>query len=226
MWNAVTRLRQVQALSQFGDLPANVDLIVMRQLKMSAAKAAVIAAKATTAGAPLSRHIAAPSSTLSAPVSIVPAPSIPPASWPSLLQQFQAALTPQSVASVTYYRDVAFAAAVCSELSDSDAAEEALADAAHYAAASKQLRNIVAGQGSPTSAELLASLLAQVKHAAPQIEAAKDAAKTAKDYSKAAELQELRWGALHDFAQQIHLIFSPLFAAGLHCLLWQLKPKR
>ena len=93
---------------------------------------------------------------------------------------------------MTYYRNVAFAADLCSELSDSDAAEESLADAALYAAASSQLHRIVASQSSPTSAETVSSLLAQVMHAAPQIEAAKDAAKTAKDYAKGAELQALR----------------------------------
>jgi len=174
---------------QLKELPPK-DPIIDFDAPLSAAAAPSAAPSAAAAAASF-----AAGSTLLAPLSIVPAPSIPPASWPSLLQQFQAALTPQSVASVTYYRDVAFAAAVCGELSDSDAAEAALADAAHYAAASKQLHNIVAGQGSPTSAESLASLLAQVKHAAPQIEAAKDPAKTAKDYSKASELQELRWGA-------------------------------
>jgi hypothetical protein len=41
----------VQALAQFGSLPAGVDLIVMRQEKVSAAKVADIAAKVSAAAA-------------------------------------------------------------------------------------------------------------------------------------------------------------------------------
>ncbi len=87
---------------------------------------------------------------------------------------------------------MAFAAIISGELSDFEAGEGALANAAHYAAASKKLHSIVAGQGSPTTAETLATLLAQVKHSVPAIEAAQDAAKSAKEYAAAAELQELR----------------------------------
>jgi hypothetical protein len=45
----VTLLLQVQALAQFGSLPAGVDLIVMRQEKLSAAKIAATAAKVSAA---------------------------------------------------------------------------------------------------------------------------------------------------------------------------------
>jgi len=51
---ALTQLFQVQALSHFGSLPTGVDLIVMRQETMSAAKVADIAAKVSAAGASLS----------------------------------------------------------------------------------------------------------------------------------------------------------------------------
>ena len=51
------RLLQVQALSQFGSLPAGVDLIVMRQEKMSAAKVADTAAK-VFAAAPSAQAVA------------------------------------------------------------------------------------------------------------------------------------------------------------------------
>ena len=113
-----------------------------------------------------------------------------------MLQQLRAALTPEAVASFRYYRDIAFAADISSELSDFEAGERALADAAHYAAASKKLHSIVAGQGSPSAAETLATLLAQVKHTVPAIEAAQDVTKAAKEYAAAAEFQELRWELL------------------------------
>jgi hypothetical protein len=104
--------------------------------------------------------------------------------------QIQDALKPEAIASTFYSRDMSFAAALCGELSDDAAADGALADAALYAAASKSLCDVVVGLGSPV--EALASLHAQAKRAVPQTEAAQAAAKTAKDYSKAAELQELR----------------------------------
>jgi hypothetical protein len=135
----------------------------------------------------------APGAALSAQaLQTTPVPAVSCADWPTLLQQLRGVLTTEAVASVKYYRNMAFAANVCDELSDAEAAEGVLADAAHFAAASKKLHSIVAGQGSPTSAETLTSLLAQVNHAVPAIETAQDAAKTAKEYSKAADLQELR----------------------------------
>ena len=149
MWNAVTRLRQVQALSQFGDLPANVDLIVMRQQMMSAAKAAVIAAKATSAGAPVHVPSSPPSSvsvSSSAVVaSFIPAPARPavpfaaallsPAHHPSAppaasqlssvspadaLAALQSATSGASVAAIAYYDEVEFAAQLCSEFANEE----------------------------------------------------------------------------------------------------------
>jgi uncharacterized protein with PIN domain len=114
------------------------------------------------------------------------------AKWPSLLQDLQSALTPEAVASVKYYRDTAFAAALCSECSDAEAAAGKLENAALYTAASKTLHAIVAGQGSPTPAATLGTLLAQARLAVPDIEAAQSAATAAKDYSKAADLQAMR----------------------------------
>ena len=147
------------------------------------------AAAAARSALPRKSHIAATSSQApeNAPVTR--------GNWPALLLQLRAALTPEAVASFRYYRDMTFAADISGELSDFEAGEGALADAAQYAAASKKLHAIVAGQGSPSAAETLATLLAQVKHTMPAIEAAQDAAKSAKDYAAAAELQELRWGA-------------------------------
>jgi len=121
-----------------------------------------------------------------------PTPEVSIAEWTSLLEKFQGALTPESVASVKYYRNTALAASLCDEVSDAEADNGALANAAHYAAAAKSLHTIVAGQSSPTSAEVLSSLLALVKSALPQVEAAQDAAKTTNEFSRAAELQVLK----------------------------------
>ena len=118
------------------------------------------------------------------------------ADYPRLLQQLQDMLQTAAVASICYYRNTAFAAALCDEFGAAAADEGALADAAHYAAASKSLHAVIAAQGSPTSAEALASLLAQAKRAVPQIEAAQAAAKAVKDFSAAAELQNLRWALI------------------------------
>ena len=114
------------------------------------------------------------------------------ADLPFLLQQLQLALAPAAAASFRYYRNMAFAAAVCEERSDDVAAQNALADAAQYAAASQALRNLVARQSSPTSAATLASLIARAHRAVPALDAAWGAAKTAKNYSKGGELQVLR----------------------------------
>ena len=114
------------------------------------------------------------------------------ADLPFLLQQLQLALAPAAAASFRYYRNMAFAAAVCEERSDDVAAQNALADAAQYAAASQALRNVVARQSSPTSAATLASLIARAHRAVPALDAALGAAKTAKNWSKGGELQVLR----------------------------------
>jgi hypothetical protein len=113
--------------------------------------------------------------------------------WPTLLRDFQAAVLPQAVASFKYYRDVSFAAALCGECSDAEAADANSANAAHYAAACKTLHKVVACEGSPSSADNLSNLLAQARLAVPRIEFAAQSAATAdKDYSKAAELQSMR----------------------------------
>jgi serine/threonine protein kinase len=112
--------------------------------------------------------------------------------WLSLLEQMRGALKPEAVASIAYHRNVVFAATLCGEFSDADAAGGALADAAHFAAASKTLNVIATSLESPTSAEVLASLLAKVRDAIPYIEAALETAKSDTDYSKAAELQNLK----------------------------------
>jgi hypothetical protein len=112
--------------------------------------------------------------------------------WPSLLRDFQEAVLPEAVASFKYYRNVSFAAVLCGECSDAEAAGANLAKAALYAAASKTLYKVVACEGSPSSADNVSNLLAQARLAVPQIEAAQSAATAAKDYSKAAELQSMR----------------------------------
>jgi hypothetical protein len=216
---ALTQRLQLQALEQFGSLPAGVDLIVMRQERTSAAKVAATAAKVSAAGAaPLAPLSSGPSAPLpSSALALPPAAAISSADFPRLWQQLQGALTAQAVASFFYYRDIAFAATLCGEFSDIEAADNALANAALYAAASKSLHDIVAGQGSPTSAEALASFLAQAKRAVPHIEAAQAAAKTAKDYAKAAELQELRLGVVfvRRSSGRCHLFYRTLLFQGI-----------
>ncbi len=198
----------MQALAQFGSLPAGVDLIVMRQEKVSAAKVAATAAKVSAAvAAPL---ISPPASALgpfavthSSSLGPPPADAIDSADFTLLLQQLQGGLTASAAASFSYYRDIAFAATLCSEFSDTMAADNSLAEAARYAAASKSLHNIIASQSSPSSSEKLASSFALAKRAIPQVEAAHAAAKTAMDYSKAAELQELRLDTVFDCCLQL-----------------------
>ena len=193
---------KVQALAQFGSLPAGVDLIVMRQEKMSAAKVAATAAKVAAAGtAPFVSPLVAASSISSVPPRTIlpalsPAAAISSIDYANIMQLLQGAVRVEAVASISYYRDMAFAAALCDEFGVIEAADGALANAAHYAAASRSLRDIVAGQVSPTSAETLVSLLAQAKHAVRQIEAGQAADTTAKDYSKAAGLEKLKCDVL------------------------------
>jgi hypothetical protein len=198
------------------DLPENVDLIVARQQRIT--KDIVTAAVAKDARdltvfksqhfpsafitlpaldklADGAAHPAPNPHTAAVPHATAPAVSAAAttsADYPHLLQQIQDILQASGAASISYYRNIAFAAALCDEFGGAAADEGASVDAAHYAAASKSLHAIVTGQGSPTSAEVLASLLAQAKHAVPQIEAAQIAAKIVKDYSKAAELHNLR----------------------------------
>jgi hypothetical protein len=184
------------------DLPENVDLIVARQQYVSAdAVASAIAQDALDLNVfksqQFSRSAGLPSSAAahhpSYPLASSPAPaSVSSATWQSLLQDLQGALTPEAVASVKYYRDTAFAASICSEYSEIEAAAGKLEDAALYTAASKTLHAIAAGQGSPTPAGTLGTLLAQARLAVPEIEAAQSAATTAKDYPNAAELQKMR----------------------------------
>lgn len=184
--------------------PENVDLIFARQQRVSAdAVTSAIAQDAldlnvfksqqfsrSAALPPSASSYQHPSHPLASPPAAVAAVSS--AKWPSLLQDLQSALTPEAVASVKYYRDTAFAAALCGEYSDAEAAAGKFEDAALYTAASKTLHTIVAGQGSPTPAVTLETLLAQARLAVSEIEAAQSAATAAKDYSKAAELQALR----------------------------------
>ena len=175
------------------DLPGNVDLVVARQQHVSKDRVtAAVAKDARDLTNFESQHFALASLSWSTNdnVSAVASAATSSPNIPHLLMQIQDTLKPEAIASTFYSRDMSFAAALCGELSDDAAADGALADAALYAAASKSLCDVVVGLGSPV--EALASLHAQAKRAVPQTEAAQAAAKTAKDYSKAAELQELR----------------------------------
>jgi serine/threonine protein kinase len=118
-----------------------------------------------------------------------PVAAVSSENWQSLLQDLQGALAPEAVASVKYYRDVAFAAALCGAYSNDEADEQKLSNAAQYAAASQKLHKIAADQCSPTYADKLAALLAQARLADPQIEAAQNKAKKDQGYSNAAELK-------------------------------------
>jgi hypothetical protein len=207
---------EVQALAQFGSLPVGVDLIVMRQERTSAANVAATAAKvsaASASAAAAAAFVRAPVVTaargLASAAVLTPssAAAISSTNYDNLLQQLQYAFTTEAVASISYYRDIAFAAALCGEFSDAEAADGALADAALYAAASKTLHNIFAGQGSPTSAEMLASLLVQAKRAVPQIEAQQATATMNKDYPKAAGLQKLVASIL-DLVHQVEALLQ------------------
>jgi hypothetical protein len=171
-------------------VPGNVDLVVARQQHVSKDKvAAAVAQDELDLTNFKSQHFALASLTSSTNHNVA---SAAPSSLdiPLLLTQIQNALKPEVVATACYSRDIAFAAALCAESSDDAAADGALADAALYAAASKSLCDVVVGLGSP--AEALASMLAQAQRALSQTEAAQAAAKTAKDYSKAADLQALK----------------------------------
>ncbi len=121
-----------------------------------------------------------------------PVTCVSSADWPSLLQKIQDALAPEAVASFKYYRNMGFAATLCGEMSDIALAEVQSMDSSHYAAASKALHAIVAGQAKPTTAEILESLFAQVKRALPRIKSEQEEAKNAGDHHKSAALQELR----------------------------------
>jgi hypothetical protein len=105
------------------DLPENVDLIVARQQRVSAdAVTSAIAQDALdlnvfksqqfsrSAALSSSASVHHPSHPLASPPAAVAAVSS--AKWHSLLQDLQGALTPEAVASVKYYRDIAFAAAL------------------------------------------------------------------------------------------------------------------
>ena len=120
---------KVQALAQFGSLPAGVDLIVMRQEKMSAAKVAATAAKVSAAGtAPFASPLEAASPIPSVPLrTILPALSsaaaISSIDYANIIHELQGAVKVEAVASMSYYRDMAFAAALCDEFGVIEAAD-------------------------------------------------------------------------------------------------------
>ena len=94
----------MQALAQFGSLPAGVDLIVMRQEKVSAAKVAATAAKVSAAGA-------------AAPVLSAPLHSIAPS---DALAVLKLVLSDVDVAAITYFNNIELSCKLCLEF----AAEE------------------------------------------------------------------------------------------------------
>jgi hypothetical protein len=130
------------------------------------------------------------------PVSVVSqsASSTQPSSavWPLLLQQLQYVLTEEGISTVKYYRNMALVATLCDEFSEDEATLGELALASNFAAASKALHSVINSQGTPTAEQKVETLLAQTERAIPEIVAAQSAAKSNKDFAKAAELQELR----------------------------------
>jgi hypothetical protein len=58
-----------------------------------------------------------------APKSGPSAPIVAAVDWSSLLRDFRAAVSPEATASIIYYRNMSFAAALCGECSNAEAAE-------------------------------------------------------------------------------------------------------
>jgi hypothetical protein len=111
--------------------------------------------------------------------------------YPFILHQLNDACKAEAVASLSYYRNMAFAAVVCDECGRIAVEEGDFTFAQRFAAASQSILDVVAAQGSPTPAETLASVLVLAKRAVPQITAARAAARAAKHDSEAAELHDL-----------------------------------
>jgi hypothetical protein len=122
----------------------------------------------------------------------VPPPSV--SAWSLILQQLQAVLTNEAIASISYYRSVNFAASVCGEMSESCSTTGLTAEAALYAAAGKTLHDVIAARPSSVHDvdNSLESAVVNGQQVLPHIQEAQEAAKAAGDNAKASELQKLR----------------------------------
>jgi hypothetical protein len=117
---------QVQALAQFGSLPAGVDLIVMRQEKVSAAKVADIAAKVSAAAA-------------------APAQSaVPIAIAPDVLAALEFALSNVAVAAITYHNKIEFVSKLRLAFAATEGSHFELSGPLHEAHVA--LKNVLASQ--------------------------------------------------------------------------------
>ena len=126
--------------------------------------------------------------------------------WPSVLEQLQAVLTPQAVASVRCYRNLEFAASVCRSFSESFHASGQAADASPYEAAHSVLHAISAGlqQHATASLKSLTAAVAQGELVLPLIEDAHQAAKASGRIAKALQLEALRCSPVY-FCSVIYL---------------------
>ena len=113
-------------MAQFGSLPAGVDLIVMRQEKVSAAKVAATAAKVSAAGA------AAP--VLSAPLHVI-APF-------DALAVLKLVLSDVDVAAITYFNNIELSSKLCLEFAAEEGSNFEVSGPLHEAHVA--LKNILA----------------------------------------------------------------------------------
>jgi hypothetical protein len=148
------------------------------------------AGAAPCASTPAAAH--APSALLHATTPVAsPAFGINGTDYAFILHQLNDACKAEAVASLSYYRNMAFAAVVCDECGRIAVEEGDFTFAQRCAAASQSIIHVVAAQGSPTRAETLASVLLLAKRAVPKITAARAAARAAKHDTAAAELHDL-----------------------------------
>ncbi len=143
------------------------------------------------------------------------------ASWLSILQEIQSVLTDEAMSSITYYRNVNFAAAVCVELSVSCDRSGLTAEARDYAAAGKTLHDILTSRPEleQERQNKLESFLSEGKKAIPQIEKAYEAAKSHQDHTKTLDLQVLRCCTIYS----IYHCSSSCFAVNQWALLSKMQ---
>jgi len=176
----VTLRVQVRALSQFGDLPLGVDLIVMRQEPPVSADAVVALAGGAGGGHSTSvpAAVAAAAAAL-APVPIsaahtsapAPAPAPAPLHVPSQLSSvlpaaalaaLQSATSDESYAAIAYYDDVEFAVQLCSEFADEEGANYSVSVPLQEACITLQ-RNLASKPQAVINRVQLASALADAE---------------------------------------------------------------
>ena len=161
----------MQALAQFGSLPAGVDLIVMRQEKVSAAKVAATAAKVSAAVAaphissPAPPSAGPPSPSASQQPSSPPAPAQPPAPPPvssvtpaDALLALQSATAEAAAAAIAYYQDVEFAAQLCDNFATQQGSNQDLYVPLRQASVTLQRIVATKSPSTPSTAAILVAL--------------------------------------------------------------------